>query len=439
EAALILDRIFYIAERPRPDVGISKQKIEKIREIAPQLKKIKDFQNILKDYKKNKIEADNFLDVMVNRLEINETQASRIINEIFPEFRDLQPVPTSRTLRSHTTALWFPVLGALQGKRPLPIQLFHVGLKFRREQKLDASHLYASNTLSLVICNDEMTLEDGMAIAKEICIKIGFADAKFEIKKTTGKYYAPGMEFEIFIKHGDDDNWLEIGDGGFYSPISCAKFGIRYPVFNIGFGVERITMIKTGVKDIRELAYPYFYKAVEYSDEEMAGMIEIRRRPKSKEGIEIAKEIVKVALDKGDEKSPCKFKVGTFNIDGVKLEIIIWEHEAGVKLIGGASFNEIVVKNGEIFCFDSRKQSPPALATTTGIRFIEAIANDFAWNAERFTRTGEKEMIKQYKMVKKASDINVQIDQSVVRYLTSKQKRIKINGPVFVNLKAIKI
>ena len=43
-----------------------------------------------------------------------------------------------------------------------------------------------------------------MGIARDICVKLGFNDARFEVKKATGKYYAPGMEFEIFVKH----EWL---------------------------------------------------------------------------------------------------------------------------------------------------------------------------------------------------------------------------------------
>ena len=103
---------------------------------------------------------------------------------------------------------------------------------------------------------EEISLEDGKRISKEILRKIGFTDIKFEIKKATSKYYAPETEFEVFIKHNNE--WLEIGDGGFYSPVSLANFNILYPVFNLGLGIERLCMIETGMSDIRELVYPYF-------------------------------------------------------------------------------------------------------------------------------------------------------------------------------------
>ena len=45
---------------------------------------------------------------------------------------------------------------------------------------------------------------------------------------------------------------------------------IQYPVFNAGFGIERILMIREGFTDVREAMFPQFYQAVELSDEEIA-------------------------------------------------------------------------------------------------------------------------------------------------------------------------
>ena len=87
-------------------------------------------------------------------------------------------------------------------------------------------------------------------------------DSKTEIKKATSKYYAPQTEFEIFIQHPKTNEWIEIGDGGFYSPVSLAQYNIEYPIFNVGFGIERICMILTEVEDIRKLVYPYFYEDI---------------------------------------------------------------------------------------------------------------------------------------------------------------------------------
>lgn len=438
EAALILDRVFYLAELPRPDIGLSRKKMDAIREMIPTFRKFDALKTILKEYKRGKLEADDFLEKMVERLNITQSQAAYIIDNVFPEFKALQPIPTKRTLRSHTTALWFPVIGALQGRTPLPLQLFHVGLKFRREQQLDATHLYESNTMSLVVSDEEITLEDCKTIARTICLEMGFDDAKFEMKAATGKYYAPGMEFEIFVKHEGNEEWLEIGDGGFYSPISCARFGIEQPVFNIGFGVERITMIKTGETDIRQLAYPYFYSNRTFSDKEISELISINRKPKTKDGKEVVKAILGFIDTHGGDPAPCDLDIGTFSINGIHVNISMWERESGVQLVSKAIKNEIIVKDGEIKCYDSMRGEIPDDAIGTGITFIEGIVNDFTWQLERLASSGRKEVTCRYKMVKKASDVNVKIDAAVMRFITDNQKRIKLNGPVFVNLTAIK-
>lgn len=438
EAALILDRLFYLAELPRPDIGISARKIETIRSIVKDFDKVDELQAMFKRYKKGEIEADDFIEIMVERLGIMPHEAAGIIEKVFPELKDLKPVPTKKTLRSHTTALWFPVLGALQGRKPLPIQLFHVGLKFRREQKLDARHLYESNTMSLVICAEAITLEDCMGVARDICKRLGFVDARFEIKTATGKYYAPGMEFEIFVRHEAHEDWLEIGDGGFYSPVSCAKYGIVHPVFNIGFGVERIAMIKTGAADIRELCYPYFYAPAGFSDADLASFVSMKEVPATSGGKALASAIVRLIEQHADDPAPCTVDGGVLDMSGVPVSVSVWEREAGVNLASKATFNEIIVKDGSITCHDTRGGEPPAGVARTGIRFLDAIANHFAAEVEATIAAGS-EVTRQYKVIKKVADVNVHVDPAAMRHITDKQWKVDVRGPVFINITARRV
>ena len=111
---------------------------------------------------------------MVNELKIKEEQATSLLNDVFKELKDLKPLPLSMTLRSHTTAGWFGVLSEYQNREPLPIQLFSIGPKYRREQKLDATHLYDSQTASIVIMADEFSVEDGLEVVRQIFAKLGF-------------------------------------------------------------------------------------------------------------------------------------------------------------------------------------------------------------------------------------------------------------------------
>ncbi len=429
EAPLILDRIFYLAGLPRPDIGLGKKKIEQIREIIPDFKKFKEFQSIFRRYKKNEIESDDLIEVMVTDLEIKEEKATEMLSKVFPELRDLTPKPTKQTLRSHFTALWFLILAELQYQHPLPIQLFSIGEKFRREQKLDATHLYNSNTISTVIMAEDFTLEDGKYMATQILNGLGFKDVKFEMKKGTAKYYAPQCEFEIFFKHPNLNQWIEIGDGGFYSPVPLAKFEIEYPVFNIGFGVERFVMVQQGYDDIRTLAYPYFYTQAQLSDAEIAEKITYEYQPSSDLGKQIQNNIVDVALENKDKNSPLKLTAFSKKVGEKMVEVCIWETDSGVKLLGPASLNEIWVSDGNIL---GMKTGEKLEGIKTNITYLSAIAALVGYQAEQLIKTQEKEReIVRVKIAKYPSDVNIKIDPVVRRFITSNNKKIDCRGPVF--------
>ena len=181
EASLILDRVFYLAGLPRPDIGISKEKLNKIQEIIPGFEKVPELQSIFREYKIGNIESDNMLEVIVSELGVKEDDASKMIDSVFLELKRLEPIPTKQTLRSHTTALWFPALAKIQFLQPLPLQLFSIGPKFRREQKLDRTHLYSSYTISFVIMAD-MTLEDGKIVVEDFLKELGYREIIFTKK-----------------------------------------------------------------------------------------------------------------------------------------------------------------------------------------------------------------------------------------------------------------
>ncbi|MHA1150917.1 MAG: O-phosphoserine--tRNA ligase [Promethearchaeota archaeon] len=432
EAVLILDRLFYVAGLPRPDIGISNEKIDKLKEIVPNFDKLEELKIIFRRYKKGDIEADDLIEVFLEELQIEESQATEIIDKIFPELKDLKPIPTKSTLRSHTTALWFKVLGELIKKKKLPLQYFTICPKFRREQKIDATHLYDSNTLSLVILAEEISLEDCQNLASTICRELGFENSKSKVKKATSKYYAPQTEFEIFVEHPKTKQWIEIGDGGFYSPVSLAQYGINQPVFNIGFGVERICMIKTGIEDIRKLVYPYFYEDISFSDIEIVNGIKYKYIPLTEKGIEIKNAIIEKAIAHKDDKSPIEIVVWEGMIKDKKISVKIWEKDDGVKLLGPAALNKIWVKDGEILGVSSKKTVEDGI--DSGKTYLEGVACEMAYNVEVMVDQNKDAYEHRVKMCARASEVNLELDDIILEYIHSKQKKFDIRGPVFLGL-----
>ncbi|MHA1733727.1 MAG: O-phosphoserine--tRNA ligase [Promethearchaeota archaeon] len=431
EAALILDRLYYLAELPRPEIGLSKKKISQIKVLAPMFEDFDALADIFRRYKRGTIESDDLIETLVEELGIREVEASSILDRVFPEFKQLMPVPTKKTLRSHTTALWFPVLGAVQGKAQLPIQYFTIGPKFRREQHLDATHLYCSETLSLVVEAEEITLEDAMEIGKRVVKELGFKDSRTEIKVATSKYYAPQTEFEIFGLHPSTGEWVEIGDGGFYSPVSCARFGIAHPVVNIGFGVERTAMLITGEEDIRKLVYPYFYRALSFTDSEIASAIHFEFRPETQAGKEIADSVVKVVTEHKDDESPVEILAWKGEVGGKLVEVTVWETDPGVKLVGPATFNKIVVSGGNV---TGTNKPPDQGAVDTSLSYLRGVAELVGYKAEKLAREGSAEEVVRVKMCKRIGDVNLVLDERVHDFITANQKKIDVRGPIFLGV-----
>jgi O-phosphoseryl-tRNA synthetase len=442
EAPVILDRVFFLAGLERPDIGISRKKLQEIRKIVPKFDKIKELQKIFRRYKEGDIPADDLAEVIVKELGIKEEQASGLIS-LFSEFKKLEPTPTDLTLRSHTTAGWFLVLKEMFKREPLPLQLFSIGQKFRREQRLDPTHLYESWTASVVIAAEEISLEDGERITREILSKLGFAEVKFSLKAATSKYYAPQTEFEIFVKHPKTGEFIEVGDAGFYSPVALSNYGIAHPVFNLGIGLERVLMIMTGETDIRALAYPYFYKPTEFSDAELVRMIKLEREPSTDVGKQIAAAIVKTAEQHADAPSPCDFKAFEGEIKGKRVVVRVVEPESNTKLIGPAGFNTIYVYQGNIIGLppkgwekDEFLQTVRKDGVSTGIRYIDAFAALAAYEIERVAQRGDRVVKVRVRATKSPADINIIIGDAVQRYITSKKKRIDVRGPIFTTVVA---
>jgi O-phosphoseryl-tRNA synthetase len=421
EARVILDRVFYLAELPRPDIGLSAKRIAEIEKIAEGMD-IDKLQTILRNYKRGEIEADNLIEELIAKLGITDYQATELMDKVFPEIKELQPVSTNKTLRSHMTATWFHTLAALQDKAGFPVALFSVGPRYRNEQREDAHHLRVHHSASIVVMDPEMSLDAGRATAKNIMRQYGFSDIKFETKTATSKYYAPGQEQEVFVKH--KGTWLEIADIGMYSPVALANFDIRYPVFNAGFGIERLGMLIYEVDDVRKLAYPQF-TVVEYSDEEIAKSIRYIASPQTARGQGIARAIEEIARKHKDEVAPCEFLAWKDE----SIEVKVFEKEAGKKLIGPAGFNEICVANGAIY-----SDIVPS-GVYTGINYLRAIAMGAAAAIEDSTN----DLTCQVKGIKHLSDLNLEIPEAVRQHIEGQQRKIKVGGAVFVAIEAKKL
>lgn len=427
ESPVILDRCYYLAGLERPDIGLSNEKISEIKKIANI--EIEELKKILREYREGIIEGDNILEEFMRRLKISNENAGKIIN-LFSEFKEIKPTPSKTLLRSHMTASWFQTISSLQDKREMPIKLFSVGVRFRREQKVDEKHLKAHYGASCIIVDEEINIKSGEEISKKILSNLGFKNFEFIKKKATSNYYAYDLEYEIFA------NGIEIADCGMYSPIALANYDIKYPVFNLGFGIERVLMVKKNIEDIRELIYPQFYEELKFNDKEIANLISFIKIPKTERGLQIAKLISENCLKYGKEKSPCEFKVYDGEFLQKKIEISLAEKEEGKNLCGPAFLNEIIVYDGNVYGLPKeekyKEHFEKGIKKTT---YLEGFSLNAIAEIENAIEKGEKEFSFSVKMVKLLSDINLQLDNKVRRFITANNKKIDVRGPLFIEVR----
>jgi len=450
ESLAVLDRCFYLAGLPRPNVGVSNEQILKIEAVIGRVLS-DDEKNAVKEslhlYKKGKIDGDDLISDISKRLSMDDTYGTKILSEVFPEFKELKPIPSTNTLRSHMTSGWFITLSSLLNKRDLPVRLFSIDRCFRREQKEDATRLQSYYSASCVIMDDDVTVDDGMAVSESLLLQFGFKNFKFRLDDKRSKYYIPDTQTEVFAYHPAlvgsntkyNDGWVEVATFGVYSPTALAQYDIPYPVMNLGLGVERLALILYDQKDMREMVYPQFYQE-DLTDLEISKGIYVRETPKTMDGLRLALAIRDACEKYGDIASPCRFPAWKGTIYGREIIVDLVEPEDNTKLCGPAYKNKIFVKDGNIFAVPENEKFYDTYkdAMDTGITFMDAFAQLSASIIENSLISNDikEDEIRQarIRMVKTPGEINIAIKDHILRYLTGKKKKIDIRGPFFTTV-----
>ncbi|KAI8149710.1 tRNA synthetases class II core domain (F)-domain-containing protein [Fennellomyces sp. T-0311] len=158
-------------------------------------------------------------------------------------------------LRTHTTAVSSYMLYKLAEKTKKegvfrPAKYFSIDRVFRNES-VDATHLAEFHQIEGVICDRNLTLGDLIGFMDVFFKKMGMDKIRF--KPTYNPYTEPSME--IFSYHDGLKKWVEIGNSGMFRPEMLLPLGLPPDVRVIawGLGLERPTMVKYGISNIRDL------------------------------------------------------------------------------------------------------------------------------------------------------------------------------------------
>ncbi|WP_457611870.1 O-phosphoserine--tRNA ligase [Methanocaldococcus sp.] len=449
EAMAVLDRCYYLAGLPRPDVGLGNDKIEIIKNLGVNVDEDKKerLREVLHNYKKGKIDGDDLTYEIARALNIDNELALKILEKAFPEFKELKPESSKLTLRSHMTSGWFITLSHLIEKRELPLKLFSIDRCFRREQREDRSHLLSYHSASCVIADENVTVDDGKAVAEALLEQFGFKRFKFKPDEKKSKYYTPETQTEVYAYH-PKLGWLEVATFGIYCPIALSNYNIDIPVMNLGLGVERLAMILYGYDDVRAMVYPQFYE-YKLNDRDIAKSLKVDKLPVLDELYNLAERLIVEAIRHKDENSPYTLRVKEkikFNTIDREITIEIYEKEENKKLLGPAVLNEIYIYDGSIYgvptSLEGVKEKYKDLlkkvkenGIRTNIRYIDGIMFNLAAKIEEALLSNIEEFNFRVTIVRNLSDINLKLEDVALKYILKNSKVIDVRGPVFLNAK----
>jgi phenylalanyl-tRNA synthetase alpha chain len=152
-------------------------------------------------------------------------------------------------LRGHTTNLSARHLAGLaQGELAPPQRYFSVEKAYRNDT-LDATHLLEFFQIEGWVMAEDISVRDLMGTFTEFYEQFGIVDIEFK------PHYNPYTEpsFELFGRHPETDELIEIGNSGIFRPEMLEPLGVDADVMAWGLAGERLFMLATGAEDIRDV------------------------------------------------------------------------------------------------------------------------------------------------------------------------------------------
>ena len=187
------------------------------------------------------IETEKFNFDMLN---IKKTHPARQMHDTFYVEKK------SNLLRTHTSPV--QIRGMLEKKPPLA---FISGGKVYRKDD-DATHLPMFHQIEGILVDKNISFAHLKDLIYKIVHSLFGEDIELRFRPSYFPFTEPSAEVDIL---SSDGKWLEILGCGLVNPIvleNCNIDSNSYSGLAFGLGIERIAMLKHGVKDIRD-----FYKS----------------------------------------------------------------------------------------------------------------------------------------------------------------------------------
>jgi phenylalanyl-tRNA synthetase alpha chain len=154
-------------------------------------------------------------------------------------------------LRTHTS----PVQARVMTTQQPPIAVVVPGRTYRADT-VDATHSPVFSQIEGLVVGEGITMADLRGTLLSFSRAMFGADREIRLRPSFFPFTEPSAEVDVsFDQPGGNLGWLEILGAGMVDPNVLSMCGIdpdRYTGFAFGIGIERVAMLRHGVKDIRE-------------------------------------------------------------------------------------------------------------------------------------------------------------------------------------------
>lgn len=155
-------------------------------------------------------------------------------------------------LRTHTSPVWVRYMK----KHTPPLRIIAPGRTFRYEAE-DATHGSVFYQLDGLMIDKNITVANLKATIEVMVKHILGPDVKTRLRPSYFPFTEPSYEVDAWF----NGKWLELMGCGMVNPIVLKNGGINpdeYSGFAFGMGIERLIMLKYGIRDIRYFHQPNF-------------------------------------------------------------------------------------------------------------------------------------------------------------------------------------
>jgi phenylalanyl-tRNA synthetase alpha chain len=118
-----------------------------------------------------------------------------------------------------------------------------------RPDVVDATHLSELNQMEGFIVGENLNFRNLLGMLKQFAIEFGGTK---EVRFEPSYYPFTEPSTQLNVKH-PQLGWMELGGAGMFRPEMLENLGIKGQALAWGIGIDRLAMLKLGIKDIRYL------------------------------------------------------------------------------------------------------------------------------------------------------------------------------------------